>query len=248
VINQVFAERYFHGVDPIGRHISFDTRRVWTKTAPAPDDREVVGVVADGVLSDVREKAVPRIYPAVEPGQRSVAFYVRTVMPPASLAAAVRNLLRTQAPDAALGDLRSLAGQRDLLLRKERLLDRFSLILGLLAALIAGVGLYGVVNLAVARQMRDLVVRIALGARRRDIAGFACRDAARAVSLGMVAGLAAAVPATMLLESFLYGVEPGDPAVLAAAAILLLGIAAAACGVPVRRALAADPAAVLRQE
>jgi putative ABC transport system permease protein len=247
VVNRRFAQRYFRGSDPLGRRISLNTDRgAWSR--PQPGDMAIVGVVADGVLSDMREQAMPRIYPLVGPAEGSVTYYLRTATPPAALAASVRRAVPAAAPQAALGDILTLESQRDRLLGHERLLGSFSTTLGLLAALLAGVGLYAVVSLAVARRTRDLVVRLALGARRRHIARFACRDAARAVSAGLAAGLAAAVPATALLKTFLYGVEPGDPASLAGSAAVLVLVAAAACWAPLLRALNADPAAVLRQE
>jgi putative ABC transport system permease protein len=98
------------------------------------------------------------------------------------------------------------------------------------------------------RRTRELVVRLALGARRLDVARFACRDAALAVAAGVVAGLAAAVPAAALLKSFVYGVDLGDPAVFAAAAAALGAVAVLACWLPLRRALRTEPAIVLRQE
>lgn len=245
IVSRAFADRYL-GSEPLGRRISFDMRRNdWARRDA--EDLEVVGVVADAALGDVREKATPRLYPLLGGTARAV-FYLRAAGDPVELATAVRDRVRGLVPGAALGEIRTLAGQRDVLLAREHLLRRFSTALGGLAALITAVGLFGVLSLAVSRRTRELAIRRALGARGEQIVRLVATDAGRAVLGGVTAGLVAAVPATRAVRGFLYGVEPGDPGVLALAAFALLAVAAVACWIPVRAALRTDPARALRQD
>ncbi len=247
VVSRSFAERYLDREQPLGRHISFDMRRRdWSQHDDG--DLEVVGVVADAPLADVREKPTARVYPLLGDEADRAVFYVRAAGETEAIAPAVRQRLQAVIPTAALGPLRTLAAQRDVLLGREHLLRRFSAALGGLAALITAVGLFGVLSLAVRRRARELAVRRALGARGEQIARLVARDAGRAVGAGILLGIAAAVPATHALRGFLYGVEPGDPAILGLSAVALLAVAAAACWIPVRNALRTDPAGVLRQD
>ncbi len=247
LVNRSFAERYLTGDQPLGRHISFDMQRGDWSAARA-DDLEVVGVVADAALADVKEQATPRLYTLVDASAEHATFYLRGSRSPADLAADVLPALRRDFAAAAVGPVTTLAEQRDRLLGREHLLRGFSLALGLLGALITAIGLYGVLGLMVSSRGRELAVRLALGARDSAIARLVARQAGGAVALGTVAGLAASVPATTLLRGFLFGVEPGDWHALAAAVGLLLAVAALACWLPVRRATRTDPAAALRAD
>jgi putative ABC transport system permease protein len=246
VVNQRFVDRYLPAVDPIGRHLALALeRKDWSHSEPG--DLEIVGVVADHALSDVREAAVPRLYPLARPTERSVVFYLQTSVPAATLGNSLRRVLRSRAPEAALGETLTLRRQRDLLLGHERLLGGLAQGIALAGSLIAALGLYGVTRLAIAARRREIALRVALGARPRQVARFVTRDAARAVGVGVLAGCAAAAPAARLLQSQLYGVGPDDPRAYATALAALLVIATLACWPPVLRALRADPATVLKE-
>jgi putative ABC transport system permease protein len=116
------------------------------------------------------------------------------------------------------------------------------------ALLLAAVGIYGVMSYAVTRRTRELGIRVALGSSRREIVSLVLRQGMRLAAIGLAGGLVAAVALTRLMAGLLYGVRPADPATLAAVALLLGGIALAACYIPARRAMAVDPVVALRCE
>jgi len=246
VVNQRFVERYLGGREPLGSRISFSSGRAgWEERRPG--DLEVVGVVADGLLSGVREQPEPRIFPLVHDRTRAVSYFVRAA-DPLRLAPAVRELVRSRLPGAALVELGTLARQRDRLLAEPRFLGALSSGFGLFTTLLAALGLYGVLSYVARGRQRELALRMALGARGDEIARLVAWDAGRALVGGLAAGLAVALPATRLLRSFLYGVEPGDPVSLAGAVAVLVAVCAVAAGLPARRAAKIDPSTALRSE
>ncbi len=245
VVTQRFAERYFAGRDPVGARLSLAFDRDWSRADEG--DLEIVGVVADRRLVDVREAATERIFPLADPRAKAVTFYLRSAVPPAALAPQVARRLRQVAPQVAVGDLRSLAEQRDTLLRREHLLSDLAILFAGLATLLSALGLYAVLAYSVTRRAREFGLRLALGARPRDLVGLVATHSLSAVLTGLGAGIAAAVPATRLVRSFLYSVEP-DPLAYGTAVVVLAAAAAVAGLLPARRAARLEPMAALRQE
>jgi ABC-type antimicrobial peptide transport system permease subunit len=173
---------------------------------------------------------------------------VRTVGDPGRLIAAVRREAQSINREAQVSDVRTLEEQVDKLLSNERLVARLSSILGLLAAMLAAMGLYGVIAYSVARRTREIGLRVALGAGRAHIQWLVLREVLTLIGAGVALGIPAALAVTRLARNLLFGVEPNDPATLAGAALLMCGIALLAGYLPARRATRVDPMVALRCE
>jgi ABC-type antimicrobial peptide transport system permease subunit len=173
---------------------------------------------------------------------------IRTVDEPSSITTRVRGVVRDLSTQLAVGWVRTLREQMDAALVTERLLVGLSVAFGLLALVLAGIGVYGVIAYDVTRRTREIGIRLALGALRRAVVGAVLRQTATIVVPGIVVGLAGAVMASALVETFLFGITPRDPVTLAMTALVLGAIALAAAYVPARRAARVNPAIALRAE
>ncbi|HVX65586.1 MAG TPA: ABC transporter permease [Bryobacteraceae bacterium] len=236
IINQAFANKYFRGRNPVGRHVGGDEL-----------ENEVVGVVGNMRHDSLRETPEPFVYFVHEqaPPDRSYIYmrgYGR------ELAAAARAAVREVDSNLPLTDVKTLQARVDRSLFTERAVAVLAAAFGFLATVLAAVGLYGVVAYSVARRTVEIGIRMALGAQRRDVYRIVLGEMAVLVIAGVAAGLPVAFALGRLVESRLYGVRPGDPLLLAAAVASLALVALAAAYVPARRAAAVDPVRALHGE
>jgi len=244
IVNQTFAHYYFGDANPLGKRLSMDD------DPKAPLDMEIIGVVRDAKYVNLREKPRRHFYTALaqQPRLFDMTLQVRTANDPRSIGDLVRAQVHDLDPNLPLYATTTLEIQIDNSLIAERLLSWLSSMFGMLATLLASVGLSGVVAFSVARRTREIGVRMALGAQRRDILFLAMSQMVPAVGLGLVVGLAAAYALNHLLGSMLYDVGSTDLATFAAAGILLATVAALAAYLPARRAAQVDPLMALRYE
>jgi predicted permease len=244
IVNQTFAHYYFGDANPLGKRLSMDD------DPKAPLDMEIIGVVRDAKYVNLREKPRRHFYTALaqQPRLFDMTLQVRTANDPRNIGDLVRAQVHDLDPNLPLYATTTLEIQIDNSLIAERLLSWLSSMFGMLATLLASVGLSGVVAFSVARRTREIGVRMALGAQRRDILFLAMSQMVPAVGLGLVVGLAAAYALNHLLGSMLYDVGSTDLATFAAAAILLATVAALAAYLPARRAAQVDPLMALRYE
>jgi predicted permease len=255
VINQTMARHYFGDRSPLGKRIYFPKLDAQGRYVPfeeemGPDQAwEVVGVVQDAKYDSLRQ-TTPRMafLPWWQGTPLLSAVALRTVAEPASLAPAVREALREVHPGLVVRNVRTLEEQIDRTLGQERLIARLLGLFTVLSLALACVGLYGVMSYAVARRTHEIGIRMALGAEPgallREVLGKALRLAAAGIALGIPAALAAA----RLVESFLFGLKPHDPATLAFGAASMVLAAAVAGYLPARRAARVDPMVALRHE
>jgi predicted permease len=245
VVNQAFVRELLGGADPIGRTL---------RTHPEPNypatEYEIVGVVPDTRYNDLRGEMPPQVFapaaqfPALGPW---AALMIHVDVAPEAAIAAVRRRVAEAHPEIVMEFTAFQARVRDGLVR-ERVLAMLSGFFGLLAALLATIGLYGVVSYAVAGRRGEIGIRIALGARRSQVVGMVMRDAGKLVVIGVVVGTALALAAGRGAGALLFDLKPHDPVTLLTAALLLAVIAAGASFVPARRAARLDPMAALRSE
>lgn len=244
VVNEKFAQRFFAGRNPMGQHFGFgggDDVHL---------DVEIVGIVKDSKNIDLRQVVRPYVLVPYSHSSHfgNATFYVRTNQDPVSLSTAVRKTVQDYDSKLSVFDLRTLAAQVDDIVFTDRLVTYFSLGLGLLASLLAAVGLYGVMAYVVARRTREIGIRMALGATRRNVAGMVLQEIAGIAAVGLIIGFTAAYAIGRILESLLFGVKASDPFVFAAATGLLIAVAALAGWLPARSAARVDPMVALRYE
>ena len=239
VIDEIVAEKLFPSADPIGMQI----------TVPLGGGTfTVVGVVAATKSRSLSAPAEPRVYyfgPQVPFG--SLAIVMKTAHDPLALASAVRHQIATLDSNLPVDVL-----TMDQILADSLARQRFSIqlmaVFAVLAALLAAIGIYGVLAYLVDQRWREFGIRIALGARSADVLALVFREGAVPVAAGMIAGIAGAFGLTRLLKSLLYEVSATDPLIFGAVSIGLLAISLAAMFIPARRAARVDPMVTLRHE
>jgi len=247
VVNREFSRRYFDARDPVGRRLSFDIGRgSWSEAREG--DLSIVGMVDDRMIADVRERPTPRVYTLLAAGEATSTFYVRTAGPPARSLAVLQRTIRALAPAAAVGELRTLAEQRDRSLGRELLMRDLALAFGGGAMLLAALGLFATLSYSVRGRRREMGLRQALGARPRDLLRHVVADGLRPLLAGLAFGLTGAAAASRLVESQLFGVSARDPLVFAGAALVMV-LAGVASSLPAAgRAARVEPALALREE
>jgi ABC-type antimicrobial peptide transport system permease subunit len=164
------------------------------------------------------------------------------------MAAAIRREIQAVDKSLEISDVSAIPQLRDQALVQERLLAELSGFFGLLALLLACIGLYGVMSYNVARRTHEISVRMALGAQRVDVVRLVMRATMSLVVIGSIAGLGSALATTRLIASLLYGLTPNDPLTIGLAGLLLITVAALAGYLPARRASRVDPMEALRHE
>jgi predicted permease len=240
IINETMAKFYFPGINPIGRH--FTTMKVTL---------EIVGIARDVQDHDFREEPVRRFYVSyLQPidGITTANFEIRTQGNTASLSAALRREVVAVNRNLPILSIKSERDLMDASLIQERLIAKFSSFFGVLAMLLAAMGLYGVMSYAVARKTNEIGIRIALGARTSRVVGMILGEIAMLMAIGGVVGIGAGFALTRLVKSFLFGLTTMDPVSFAVSAVLLGVVGALAGYLPARRASRIDPMVALRYE
>jgi ABC-type antimicrobial peptide transport system permease subunit len=208
--------------------------------------REIVGLVGDAKYDQLRKEVEPTAYVPLRAG--SAHFALRAAGDTSAIIPAVRQVVNSEARDLPLFNLRTQSETVDRLLFGERLVARLSALFGILALVLACVGLYGLLSYEVLQRTREIGIRSALGAQQRDVLRLVVGQGMGLALAGAAVGVCAAFGVTRYLQSLLYGVRPSDPATFAGVALLLTVVALAACGVPARRAARVDPVVALRYE
>jgi predicted permease len=246
LLNETAARFYFGDRNPIGAQLSFNRGR---KSPPAI--YQIVGVVRDSRYNSLREPDTRTVYLPMRQaldqlGRLTLA--VRGSGRLADLTNAVRGELRATGADILLTNIATLDEQADQSLLQERLLATLALFFGLLALLLACIGLFGVMSYNVAQRTHEIGIRLALGAAQPQVLWLVLREALALVVIGIVIGLAVALGVTRTAQTLLYGLNSYDPLTIALATMLLLAVAAVAGYLPARRAARVDPLVALRHE
>jgi ABC-type antimicrobial peptide transport system permease subunit len=186
--------------------------------------------------------------PIVQDLDYAHSLEVRAKGDPRTVASEIRKVLAGIAPTLPIQDVATLAERVDRLLAQERLIAELTGLFGLLALLLASIGIYGLISYAVARRIPEMGIRMALGARRASVIWLVIREALILVLIGLAVGIPLVSAAARLVTGLLFGVSPTDPVTLTATAVLMLSIAIVAAYLPARRASRVDPMAALRYE
>ncbi len=241
IVNQRFAEHFFPGESALGRHLGF---------GGGPDTKlrmEIVGVAADSLYDGPREGVRRQVF-IPNWGKSSVVCYVRTATASSAAFALARRLLKQLDPTMPVYQMKTVEGQLDETLLTDRLIAMLSAGFGLLATLLASIGLYGVMAFVVAQRRKELGIRLALGARPGALIWLVMREVMLLLAIGLAIGIPAAMALGQYVAAELYGIQARDP-LIATSTVLLLTIVSAAAGlIPAQRAGRLDPMLALRTE
>jgi predicted permease len=241
IINQTLARRYFGTEDPLGRLIV---------STGSQKHFEIVGVVPDAKYRSLREPSPPTFYIPFfqEPGGGWAHFALRTTGNPRATMASLTSVVRDVDRTVRVRDVRTMNDVVNASVHQERLLAHLGGFFGLFALALACFGLYGVLSFAVVQRTREIGVRVALGARRRDVLSLVVGRGLRLALLGSGIGLVGAFGLTRLVANLLFGVTPADPLTFVSVTLLLLAVTVLASWLPARRAARIDPMVALRSE
>jgi predicted permease len=238
VINEALSRRYFAGQNPLGRE--FGAGRHFK------DTYEIVGVSGNAKYDEVSKDVAPTYYTPLRDG--SASFTLRTAIDPKTLIPTVRRAVREIGPKLPILSIQTQTEQIDKTLFEQRLIADLSSLFGILALVLACVGLYAVVSYGVAQRTNEIGIRLALGAERRDILVLVLRQGLVLTLAGLAIGVIGAMVLTRLVAAFLYGVKPTDLVTFLGGSFVLLGVETVASYIPARRATKVDPMVALRYE
>jgi len=244
IINEAMAKKHFKGQDPIGQRIVFDK---------VPDSSStwntIVGVVKDQHQSKLGiEPQIEVFEPLTQSSTTGMAVIVRTAGDPAALAPAIRRTVTDMDRTLALSSIETLNQVRAESLARERFLTTLLLLFAGVGLALAVVGVYGVMAQMARRRVREMGIRLALGAQANDVRWLVVRNGLRLVTVGLVIGTAGAFAATRTMQTLLFGVAPKDPLTFITVPALLVLTAVVATWIPASYASRADPATALRTE
>jgi predicted permease len=243
LVDRAAVARFWPDQDPIGRHIKFgrrDARGAWIT---------VVGVVGDIKTDGFEAPEQAHVYlPILQNPGYAMAVFVKTEGNPRNLTQALRQQVQAVDPDLPVFGEKTMGDIVDASLAERRFAMQLVTVFGVVALLLAGIGIYGVMAYSVNQRTREIGIRLALGANRRDIMGWVLKQGMGLTLTGVAVGLVGAFAMTRLLQGLLFSIAPTDPLTYAALALLLASVALVACYVPGRRATKVDPMVALRCE
>ena len=241
MINQAAAKKYFANENPVGQRFG--------SSLETTAQLEVVGIVRDVKYDSVRDAAPPTMFvPYTQTRVGNAAFEVRTRSAPAAVTGAVREAVRQIDQNLPVMDVSTQLEQVEMRFQQEKFFAQAYTLFGIVALLLAALGLFGLMSYNVARRTNEIGIRMALGAQRGDVLRLVMRESMILVIVGVAAGLALALYASRFVTTLLYGVPPTDVLALALAILVMLVVSAVAGYIPARRASRVDPMVALHYE
>ena len=242
VINDGMVRRHFTDEDPIGKRLNLGS-------SEDPRWREIVGIAAEARYPGIRGDSRDALYlPFAQAPTSNVVVTLSSSRDLGALGGDVQRLLAEMDPSLAAGRVRTMDAVVSASLGSEGFVTLLASLFAVVALLLAVVGLYGVVSYGVSHRLREMGVRVALGAGGSDIRGLVLKQSLTVVAVGLLLGTLAATGVTRLMENLLFGVSPTDPWTFAVVSLTLATVATAAAAIPARRAAAVDPITVLRAD
>jgi predicted permease len=250
IVNQTFVQKFFPKQNPLGKRLTEggNSGATGDSTVGKPKSKswEIIGVVGDTKVNSLRREIQPMVFVPVTGG--GAYFELRTATNPSSFIPAVRNIVNQADKNLPLFQVRTQTERIEELLTQERVVARLSSFFGILAMLLACIGLYGLLSYEVARRTREIGIRMALGAERLDVTRLIMVRGFWLTLVGVLVGVAGGLALTRVMTSLLFGVKPADLPTYLAVTLLLGAVALAASYIPARRATQVDPMVALRYE
>jgi putative ABC transport system permease protein len=241
LVNEAFANKFLPGEEPIGQRLNFG--------GGEKETTEVIGVVADVKNDDLDEAPDPTAYfPFSQNPRFTMSLVIRSKQDPTLLASAVRSELQMLDPNLPVSNVKTLGEMISERISPKRLMTYILAVFGLIALLLASVGIYGVMSYAVTQRTQEIGVRMALGAQAADVLKLVIKNGMTMALVGVAIGLAGAYALTRLLANLLFKVAPTDLLTFAFVTGALIVVALIACYIPARRATKVDPLVALRYE
>jgi putative ABC transport system permease protein len=241
VINEAMAKTFWPNDDPLGQHLRLSRRAIAWST--------VVGVVADARTESLEDARVPQVYANLyQSGAKHLAIFLRGPLDTAAIPDQMREQVQSVDRTIPVFGATTLNDTVSASLAERRFAMEIVALFALTALLLAAIGIYGVISYIVTERTHEIGIRLALGADRRSILKAVLREGLELAMAGAAIGLVGAVVVSHLMRGELFGVRPTDPPTFAGVAILLIGVAVAACYIPARRAVRVDPMIALRNE
>ncbi len=242
MINEEYVRRYFPDRNPVGERLSATVRG-------ERREMEIVGVTANTIIDSLRSEPSPTVYVAYAqlPGNLPSTLAIRVSGSLAAASTAIQQAIQKRTPNVPV-EVRALSAQVSSRIVQERMLATLATGFGLLALVLVSIGLYGLLAYSVARRIKEIGIRMALGAERHRVIVLIMRSAARLVLAGIVLGIPAALMASRSVESLLFGLESTDMTILGGAIALLVATAQLAVALPARRASRVNPLTALRHD
>jgi len=240
IVNETFASRFLHGQDPIGKR--------YNHTGPNDPYWQIIGVVPDGKYNTLGEEPKAVVYRPLRYFDSQFTLVARTGGDPGTVLAALRRVVQELDPTLPIYDAKTLTQHMNIPLFPAKMAAGILAAFGVLALLLAAVGIYGVMSYVVAGRTREIGLRMALGAQSGDVLRLILRQGMLLAVIGAAFGLALGFGGTRLLKTLLYGVSAADPMTFAVVTLLLGSVTLLACWLPAHRATRVDPMIALRTE
>jgi putative ABC transport system permease protein len=244
IVNESFVKHYFSSpAAAIGR-------RVARGGGKDLQYMTIVGVAKDTKHENLRDPALPTLYTPLrqEKAVNQLTLYLRTGTPPEQTFAMIRQAMHEIDAGLAVDSMRTMDEQIDTTLSNERMIEVLAISFGLLATILAGIGLYGVLAYSTAQRTREIGIRIALGSTRLGVSRLVLTDVLRLAGIGIAVAIPCSMLLSRLLRSQLFGISTADPITLGAVVLLIALVALVAALVPAQRASSVDPTTALRAE
>ena len=252
LVNESFVRRFFPNEEPLGKHLTMEGTPgplSATNVYGIPVWSEIVGIVSDVKSLSVQPEAVPEVYrPYWQWPMQSPTLFVRTTGDLTALIAAIRRETKSVIPNLPSPKIRLMTERVGESIAQPRFQAGLLNLFGAVALLLAACGIYGVLAYSVTQRQREIGIRMALGAQKRNVLSLVMRHGMKLALIGVGVGVVAALALTQVLSNLLYEVQPTDPVTFVAVSLLLAAIALLACWLPARRAAKVDPMEALRAE
>ena len=239
IINEAAARKFFPSENPIGRRFGHSPE--------GTGNIEIVGVLRDVRYNSLREQPPPTLYmPHLQSNPEDLVFSVRTAGDPANVMSALRAAVSAADPNIPIVTVETQISTIERRFAQEKVLAQAYTLFGGIALFVAAIGLFGLMSYNVSRRTREIGIRMAMGAQRKEVLSLVLRESMVLVIAGIAIGIAGALGAGRFVASQLFGLEPTDPTTMMAAIVVMLAVSAAAGYLPARRAARVDPMVALQ--